>query len=69
MEALLLARGVVTTDAMRDLALQRGVAVRDALVAKGLASERLFLAAPKLRASDEDAASWTPRVQLTLSAN
>jgi uncharacterized protein involved in outer membrane biogenesis len=69
MEALLLARGVVTAEAMRELALQRGLAVREALVAKGLPSERLFLAAPKLRASDEDAASWTPRVQLSLSTN
>ena len=69
MEALLLARGVVTAEAMRELALQRGLAVRDALVAKGLPSERLFLAAPKLRASGEDDAAWTPRVQLALSVN
>jgi len=51
----------------RELALQRGVAVRDALIAKGLPGERLFLAAPKLRASGEEDAAWTPRVQLTLS--
>ena len=64
MEALLRPRTPVTTDAMRELALQRGLAVRDALIAKGLPSERLFLAAPKLRASGEDDAAWTPRVQL-----
>ena len=52
---------------MRELALQRGLAVRDALIAKGLPSERLFLAAPKLRASGEDDAAWTPRVQLSLA--
>jgi len=69
MEALLKARAPVTTEAMRALALQRGIAVRDALIAKGLPSERLFLAAPKLRVSGEDDAAWTPRVQLSLSTN
>jgi hypothetical protein len=52
---------------MRELALQRALAVRDALLAQGLPGERLFLAAPKLRASGEDGAVWTPRVQLSLS--
>jgi hypothetical protein len=69
MEALLRRAVPVTTDSARELALQRGIAVRDALVAKGLPSERLFLAAPKLRASGEDDAAWSPRVQLALSAN
>jgi hypothetical protein len=71
MEALLKTRTPVSDDAMRELALQRGLAVRDALIAKGLPSERLFLAAPKLRAAAEDAgsAAWTPRVQLSLSSN
>jgi hypothetical protein len=70
MEALLKTRTPVSDDAMRELALQRGLAVRDALIAKGLPNERLFLAAPKLRAAaDQSEASWTPRVQLTLSAN
>ncbi len=67
MESLLAASVPVNTDLMRELALQRGLAVRDALIAKGLTSERLFLAAPKLRAAGEDEAMWTPRVQLTLS--
>jgi hypothetical protein len=49
MEALLKTRMPVSDDAMRELALQRGLAVRDALIAKGLTSERLFLAAPKTR--------------------
>ena len=66
MEALLRASYVVSTDNARELALQRGLAVRDALIAKGLPSDRLFLAAPKLRASNEDDAHWTPRVQLSL---
>ena len=69
MEALLKTRMPVSDDAMRELALQRGLAVRDALIAKGLTSERLFLAAPKLRAAAEDTATWTPRVQLSLSTN
>ncbi len=79
MEALLRSRLAVGDEAMRELALQRGIAVRDALVAKGLPSERLFLAAPRLRGDeaekkeegqDEKAgAVWTPRVLLTLSSN
>jgi hypothetical protein len=67
MEALLRGAIQVSTDSARELALQRGLAVRDALVAKGLPSERLFLAAPKLRASGEEDAAWSPRVQLALS--
>ena len=67
MEALLKSRLAVGDEAMRELALQRGIAVRDALIAKGLPSERLFLAAPKLRAPGETDAAWTPRVQLALS--
>lgn len=67
MEALLRGATLVTSDSARELALQRGLAVRDALVAKGLPSERLFLAAPKLRASGEDDGAWSPRVQLALS--
>ena len=67
MEALLKARIPVTDDAMRALAQQRGLAVRDALIAKGLPSERLFLAAPRLVPPDEQ--GWTPRVQLSLETN
>jgi hypothetical protein len=69
MEALLKTRTVVSAEAMRELALQRGIAVRDALIVKGLPSERLFLAAPKLRVSGEDDAAWTPRVQLSLAVH
>ena len=63
------ARAPITEEAMRELALQRGLAVRDALLAKGLTSDRLFLAAPKIRAAGEDDAAWTPRVQLALTVN
>jgi uncharacterized protein involved in outer membrane biogenesis len=52
MEARLMDAAPVTADDARELALQRGLAVRDALVDRGLASERLFLAAPRLRAPD-----------------
>ncbi len=67
MEARLKAAMVVSTDLMRELALQRGLAVRDALVARGLPAERLFLAAPLLRASGEDDPAWVPSVKLTLA--
>jgi uncharacterized protein involved in outer membrane biogenesis len=69
MEALLMKRVLVTSEAARELALQRGITVRDALIAKGLPNERLFLAAPKLRATGEGETGWTPRVQLSLSTN
>ena len=68
MEALLKSTIEVMPDAMRQLALQRGLAVRDALVAKGLPSERLFLAAPKVRAA-ADAASWLPSAKLSLTSD
>jgi Domain of Unknown Function (DUF748) len=47
MEALILANIVVTEDVMRELALQRGVAVKDYLASKQLPLERLFLGAAK----------------------
>jgi hypothetical protein len=68
MEAMLKAATVVSTDTARELSLQRGLAVRDALIAKGLPSERLVLGEPKLRAAGEGDAAWTPRVQLALAA-
>jgi hypothetical protein len=63
MEALLLKHLPANPDAARELALQRGVVVRDALVAKGLPSERLFLAAPKLGGGGEAA----PQARLSLA--
>jgi uncharacterized protein involved in outer membrane biogenesis len=69
MEALLKATIEPSPEALRELALQRGLAVRDALMQRGLPAERLFLAAPKLRAGNEAEAGWTPRVQLSLSTN
>ena len=71
MEALLRASVEAGPEAMRELALQRGLAVRDALVAKGLSSDRLFVGNPRLvsgsgNAGGADAPPWTPRVELTL---
>jgi hypothetical protein len=55
----------VTPDTWRTLAAQRGEAVRDALLARQLPNERLFLAAPKTQADT----SGKPRAELTLSAH
>ncbi len=63
-EALLLANINVTEDAMRELALQRGVAVKDYLASRQLPVERLFLGAVKPVVSD---AKWTPRAELNLA--
>jgi hypothetical protein len=58
---------VVSDDTARELAIQRGLAVRDALIAQGLPSERLFLGAPQVHeAGGADDATWSPRVQLLL---
>ena len=67
MEQLLRRHVAVTDAALRQLALQRGTAVRDALIAKGLSSERIFLAAPRLHEPGAGEGAWTPRVQLSLS--
>jgi hypothetical protein len=67
MEALLKGHVRVSVEAMRELALQRGLAVRQTLADQGVPSDRLFLAAPKLRVSGEDDAGWLPSVQLTLA--
>ncbi len=66
---MLKARTPASDDAMRELALHRDLAVRDALIAKGLPSERLFLAAPKLQPAGCGAVVWTPQVRLALSVN
>ena len=51
---MLLAHMSASPEAVRELALQRGLVVRDALAAKGLAAERLFIGAPRMHS---DAAS------------
>lgn len=71
MEAQLLAHLQPGDDDWRELALARAIAVRDALVAKGLPVERLFLGAPKVEAGagpgDDDGKPWTPRTTLELA--
>ena len=67
MAALLLAHLPASHDHLRELALQRGLAVRDALITRGLPSEQLFIAAPGLRAAGDPDPGWTPRAQLSLS--
>lgn len=75
MEARLLAAVPVDAATARQLGVERGRAVREALIAKGLNSDRLFLAEPKsnakAKAKDQTdkaaAAASGPRAQLTLS--
>lgn len=63
MEAMLLAAMPVNENLARELALQRALAVRDALIARGLPAERLFLAAPQVGA----AAGSQPRPEARLA--
>jgi len=68
MEQRLLGAMAVNDEQVRELALQRGLAVRDALLGLGLATQRIFLAAPRLSASGTDAsATSTQSVQLELA--
>ncbi len=57
MRRLLMDSYRISDEQMRELALQRSVVVRDALIARGVSNARLFLASPKLHAS---AASGEP---------
>jgi len=66
MEALLLAHLAVTDDAMRELAVQRGVTVRDYLASQKLPLDRLFLGAVKEVPSE---AKWSPRAELNLTTH
>ena len=67
MEALLRKHVPVNDEGLRALALQRAMTLRDALVARGLPGERLFLASPKLHGPPDSAEGWVPHVQLSLS--
>jgi len=56
-------------DAARALAVQRAAVVRDALVARGLPNERMFVASPKVHgAGSAEPGEWLPHVQLELSS-
>jgi len=66
--ATLAAAMPVSADVWRELAAQRGEAVRDALLARQLSNERIFLGAPKVGRSEGDTAAWKPSAAMTLSA-
>lgn len=64
MENLLFASVPVDEESMRQLAVERGAAVRDYLLAKKVPSERLFLGAVRTTASGSD---WKPGAELSLT--
>jgi hypothetical protein len=64
MENLLFASVAVDEESMRQLAVGRGAAVRDYLLAKGVPSARLFLGAVRTTASGND---WKPGAELGLT--
>lgn len=67
MEALLMQSIVVPEGAMADLALARGVAVRDYLAQKQVALDRLFVGASKVQPGDASNSSWQPKAELALA--
>jgi uncharacterized protein involved in outer membrane biogenesis len=71
MQAMLLAAYPADDETARQLALSRGVNVRDALIARGVPNARIFLAAPKLREPCGTAceAGWQPQAELELGAH
>ena len=64
MEQLLLANMPADEDAIRQLAIQRGVAVRDYLAEKQLPLDRLYLGASK---TVDEGANWKPQADLQLA--
>ncbi|WP_348703883.1 DUF748 domain-containing protein [Acidovorax soli] len=68
MQSLLAAAQVADAEAMRQLALQRAVGLRDALLARGVPNARLFLASPRLHETETgaEAKPWVPRVDMAL---
>ncbi len=64
MEALLLASIPVTSDAIRELAVARGVVVKDYLAGRQLPEDRMFLGAPQLGRQGE---KWRPQAELKLA--
>jgi uncharacterized protein involved in outer membrane biogenesis len=68
MRGLLMASYAVDDEALRQLAVARAVAVRDALLARGAPNARVFLGAPKL-CDGACATGWRPHVELSLAAH
>jgi hypothetical protein len=67
MEALLLAQIAATETHMQELAVQRGVAVRDQLARLKVPTERLFLGSPTTQTTQDDTAAWRPTASLKLA--
>ena len=68
MRGLLLNSYAIDDETLRQLAVTRATAVRDALLARGAPNARVFVAAPKLcdQGCDE---TWRPHVELSLGAH
>jgi len=64
MEKLLMAAVPVSEDAMRELAVARAVAVKDFLSSRSVPEDRLFLGAPRVKATGE---GWKPQAELQLA--
>lgn len=64
MEKLLMAAVPVTEDAMRELAVARAVAVKDFLSTRSVPEDRLFLGAPRVKATGD---GWKPQAELQLA--
>lgn len=65
MEATLLASIAVTPDHIQELALRRGVVVKDYLFGQKIGAERVFLGAPK---TQMDESGWQPNAKLSVSS-
>jgi uncharacterized protein involved in outer membrane biogenesis len=68
MRALLMASYGINDESLRQLAVTRAVAVRDALLARGAPNARVFLAAPKL-CNGACGDGWRPHVEMSLAAH
>jgi uncharacterized protein involved in outer membrane biogenesis len=68
MRGLLMASYEVDDEALRQLAVARAEAVRDALLARGAPNARVFLAAPKL-CNGACGSGWRPHVELSLGVH
>lgn len=64
MEALLLAAIPVNADTVRELAVARGVAVKEYLASQALPEDRMFLGAPRLNQTGQ---GWVPQAELQLA--
>lgn len=68
MESLLLANIQLQDNAAQELALRRGVAVRDYLASRKVPIDRLFVGAGKLHTEAAAESTWSPKAELTLAA-